>query len=335
MAKCLMFLSRCVAFSLPWMGCVHNHCLMSKIEGEPCKLWMPPCQRHGTAKTMWVCRHLFCTLETSCSLARGLREEADIFRGKKELTTHKARKTFHRWTKITFYRFGFMLKCRDKPHLRCLHLTLCSAQIIPSADREQICSSVMTTSASATKRQSFTFLSFYLFLIWFILSDILTEISAFRSTRKTSSDRYQSTSNHWTTTPLIHPSIFLSIHASVLVSWEGSQWQRSKQCNTDICFPYITPKMAKRKNPGQARGTISQWGKHVTTQMIENKTSLFHPVGCLFSHTLYSFGSFLVCFCFSWCGIGPFQWILTLSYIHNLLCLGLGDTTWFWECTPI
>ena len=52
MAECLMFPSRCVAFSLPWMGCVHNHCLMSKIEGKPCKLWMPPCQRHGTAKTM-------------------------------------------------------------------------------------------------------------------------------------------------------------------------------------------------------------------------------------------------------------------------------------------
>lgn len=70
MAECLMFLSRCVAFSLPSMGCVHSHCLMSKIEGKPCKLWMPRCQRHNTGKT--VCRHVFYTLETSCSLARGL-----------------------------------------------------------------------------------------------------------------------------------------------------------------------------------------------------------------------------------------------------------------------
>lgn len=70
MAECLMFLSRCVAFSLPSMGCVHSHCLMSKIEGKPCKLWMPRCQRHNTGKT--VCRHVFYTLETSCSLAWGL-----------------------------------------------------------------------------------------------------------------------------------------------------------------------------------------------------------------------------------------------------------------------
>lgn len=54
MAWCLMFLSRRVAFSQSWMGCVHSHCLMSKIEGKPCKLWMPPCQRHGIAKTMCV-----------------------------------------------------------------------------------------------------------------------------------------------------------------------------------------------------------------------------------------------------------------------------------------
>lgn len=54
MARRLMFLSRCVAFSLPWMGCVHSHCLRSKIEGESCKLWMPPRQRHNTAKTICV-----------------------------------------------------------------------------------------------------------------------------------------------------------------------------------------------------------------------------------------------------------------------------------------
>lgn len=54
MASCLMFLSRCVAFFQPWMGCVHSHCLRSKIEGKPCKLWMPPHQRHNTAKTICV-----------------------------------------------------------------------------------------------------------------------------------------------------------------------------------------------------------------------------------------------------------------------------------------
>lgn len=54
MARRLMFLSRCVAFSLPSMGCVHSHCLRSKIEGESCKLWMPPRQRHNTAKTICV-----------------------------------------------------------------------------------------------------------------------------------------------------------------------------------------------------------------------------------------------------------------------------------------
>lgn len=69
--KCLMFSSRSVAFSLLWMVCVHNHCLMSKIEGKPCKLWMPSCQRQAIGKT--VCRHLFCTLETSCYLAWGWR----------------------------------------------------------------------------------------------------------------------------------------------------------------------------------------------------------------------------------------------------------------------
>ena len=74
MAECLMFLSRCVAFFLPRTGCAHNHCLMSKIEGMPCKLWMPPCQRHGTEKT--ACRHVCCTLETSCSLACGLRGDS-------------------------------------------------------------------------------------------------------------------------------------------------------------------------------------------------------------------------------------------------------------------
>lgn len=63
MAEWLMFLSRCVASSLSRMGCVHNHCLRSKIEGKPCKMWMP------LAKT-WHCKdnvstHLFFTLETS------------------------------------------------------------------------------------------------------------------------------------------------------------------------------------------------------------------------------------------------------------------------------
>ena len=50
----LMFLSRWIAFSLPWKACVHSHCLMSKIESKPFKLVVPCCRRHGTAKTMCV-----------------------------------------------------------------------------------------------------------------------------------------------------------------------------------------------------------------------------------------------------------------------------------------
>lgn len=51
---------------------------------------------------------------------------------------------------------------------------------------------------------------------------------------------HQSTSSN----PLIHPSISLSIHAFVLLSWVGSQWEHSKKPNPDITFPIIVPHMA-------------------------------------------------------------------------------------------
>lgn len=102
MAKCLMFLSRCVAFCLPSMGCVHNHCLMSKIEGKPCKLWMPPLPKTRHCKDN-VCRHLCPTLETSSSLAlRPVRRSSIPYVEKTKQKTFFYIIKLQNWRKRTF-----------------------------------------------------------------------------------------------------------------------------------------------------------------------------------------------------------------------------------------
>ena len=159
--------------------------------------------------------------------------------------------------KITFYHDGFMLNYPDKAQIRwhcSLRLTLGSAQIIPSLDREQICSSVMAASESTTKRESFTFLSFFIGL-----SDILIEISAFRNTRQTLS---RTNINQRQTIELINQLIRLFIHSFIRFVVPGRVTLARQQAIILTSFPKHCTQIG-RYRPSRSSWVCPEWGQYM------------------------------------------------------------------------